>query len=196
MKINPLVVSRLQEMHIDKDAGLLVLLGYYYELDVDKACIEEAVKAVNLTGIVGKNYGEGGRPTQTLVWNMPLFVDGQQEVIGDWRWVTDWMRPFGLLNLDRLGNWEDVQHRFEKFFAEHPGFSVEEIFEARDMYLKTITNPTYLMKSHKFIYEGIGKMQTSNLLAYLRMVRDKKKEEETGQADIGMGKTMIRRRSE
>jgi hypothetical protein len=196
MKINPQVVNRLQELSIDRDAGLLVLLGLYYELDIDKACIEEAVKAVNLTGIVEKDYGDGGRASDKLKWNFPLFIgEGEiQEEIGDWRWISKWMQPFGKLNPDRAGTYEDVLKRMQKFFGEHPGFTVEEVFKARDLYLSSVTSPTYVMKSHKFIYEGIGKMQTSNLLQYCRLLKTKEKEVSTGQDNIGIGKVMTRKK--
>lgn len=163
MTINPEVVEVLGEFHIDRDAGLLALLGIYYNLDIDKVVPEEVVKQINLTKIVEKDY-----TSNSIQWNMPLFK-GQET---GFEWVSDWLQPFGRINPDRKGSPRDAVTRMKDFFRKYPEFRKEDVYRARDLYLSTIRDPKYLMKSHKFIFDGAGAMKKSTLLEYCEKVKE------------------------
>lgn len=157
MEFNPLVSEILKEHRIDVQAGLLCLLGIYHGLDIDKVVPEEIVKAINITKIVDKDY-----ENNTIQWNVPLFIG--QEIAFDW--VADWIQPFGNINPERRGSPRDALSRMKDFFRKYPEYRKEDVYKARDMYLVTIKDSKYLMKSHKFIFDGIGAMKKSTLLEY------------------------------
>ncbi len=158
MELNKEVFEILKEFKIDKSEGILCLLGIYYELDVEKVCSEETIKAINLTKIVDKDYNNKG----AIVWNMPLFAGTEHE----FSWVKEWIEEFGKKNPERKGSWRDATTRMKVFFAKYPQYRKEDIYRARDAYFATVRDPQYLISSHKFIFDGIGGMKKSTLLAW------------------------------
>ena len=161
MEINPQILEILKEFRIDRDSGLLCLLGIYHNLDIDKVVPEEYVKSINLTKIIEKDYDNG-----TIVWNIPLF-QGQET---SFNWVLDWIAAFGNMNPDRKGSHRDAIPRMKAFFAKYPQYRKEDVYAARDLYLSTIRDTKFLMKSHKFIFDGVGAMKKSTLLEYCEKV--------------------------
>ena len=162
MQFNPEILEILKEFKIGKDEGLLYLLGIYHNLDVEKIAPEEVIKTMNLTKIVDKDY-----KTNTITWNIPLFLG--QETAFDW--VADWIEPFGRLNPDRKGSSRDATPRMKDFFKKYPEYRKEDVYKARDLYLASVRDPKYLMKSHKFIFDGAGAMKKSTLLEYCEKVK-------------------------
>lgn len=162
MEFNPEVVEILREFRIHKDLGLLTLLGIYHELDIESIVPEETIKAINLTKIVEKDYD-----TDSIKWNLPLFKG--QEAAFDW--VSNWIEPFGRMNPDRKGSARDATPRMKDFFKRYPEYRKEDVYKARDLYLSTIRDPKYLMKSHKFIFDGAGAMKKSTLLEFCEKVK-------------------------
>lgn len=161
MEINPQIFEILSEFRINKNAGLLCLLGIYHNLDIESVVPEEFVKSINLTKIMEKDY-----TNNTIVWNIPLFK-GQQT---SFDWVLDWMTAFGRLNPDRKGSHRDAIPRMKAFFMKYPEYRKEDIYKARDLYFSTVKDSKYLMKSHKFIFDGMGAMKKSTLLEYCEKV--------------------------
>jgi hypothetical protein len=166
MKINPMVIATLEEHKIDKDAGLLMLLGVYFGLDVEKVIPEEVISAINLTKIIIKDYGLG-----VNAWTVDLF---EQPEKGDYGWVKDWVEGFGRLNKEREGSWRDAISRMQNFFYKYPEYTKEDVIAARNLYFRVV-DKQYLMKSHKFIFDGVGVMQKSTLLEYCEKIKQKQK---------------------
>lgn len=162
MEINPQIEDILKDYSIGRSAGLLVLLGIYYNLDVDTVCPEEAVKAINLTKIVEKDH-----PTSEIKWNIPLFEG--QEIAFDW--IKDWREGFRRVNPDRDGELSTTIKRMKEFFGKNPEIRKEDVYAARDFYFGTLTSNKYCMKAHKFIYDGAGAMKNSTLLEYCEKVK-------------------------
>ena len=160
MEFNPEVLELLRTHHINKDEGLLFLLGVYHNLDVDRLVPEETLKAINLTKIVEKDY-----EIKHVVWNMPLF----KGIEFSFAWVEDWVEGFGRMNPERKGSYRDAVSRMKDFFAKYPEYRKDDVYRARDLYF-SVTNPKYCMKSHKFIFDGAGAMKKSELLAYCEKV--------------------------
>jgi hypothetical protein len=164
MEINPAIPKILTQYNINVDEGILVLLGIYLGLDVDKILPEEAVKAINVTHIVDRDY-----VLKTVSWNVNL-IAGEGEELKDWNWVIDWIVPFEQVNKDRAGSWRDAIKRMQKFFAMYPQFRKKDVFLARDLYIRRLKDPRFIMHSHKFIFDGVGAMQKSTLLQYCEEV--------------------------
>lgn len=174
MEINKEIYEILKEFKIDRDAGVLVLLGIYYKLDIDTVCPEEVVKAINTTKIVEKDYRASGT---IIKWNIPLFYEQQTE----WGWVNEWNNGFAKINPERKDNLTDVTKRMQDFFSKNPKYRLETVIRARNAYFKTIEDPKYLKSSAKFIYEGIGASKISALLKWCEIVEKGKGGEDKSQ---------------
>jgi hypothetical protein len=156
MEFNPDIYEVLKEYKINKDDGLLVLLGYYHGLEIERLAPESIVKAISLTKILERDY-----TNNTTKWNMPLFK-GQNTAFD---WVTDWIDGFGKINPERRGSPRDVVSRMQDFFKKYPEWRKEDVYAARDMYFRSVRDSKFLMKSHKFIFDGAGAMKKSILLS-------------------------------
>lgn len=159
---NPEVIELLKQYKIDKDEGLLVLLGIFYDLDIEAIAPEEVIKAINLTKIVEKDYD-----SKTIKWNISLF-NGQETAFD---WVEDWVEGFKGVNPERKGSPRDAISRMKDFFRKYPEYRKEDVYAARDLYFRSLSNPQYCMHSHKFIFDGAGTMKKSTLLGYCEKVK-------------------------
>lgn len=167
MEINKEIAELLEEHNIDVAAGTLYLLGIYFNLKVDSTCPDEVIKAVNVLKIVEKDYSSQG---DSVVWNTNLFTDEDNPRVTAWSWVRDWVEGFAKINPSRKGSTIDTETRMKIFFGKYPQYRVEDVYKARDMYFQSVKDPQYLRKSHKFIFEGQGKLQTSDLLTWCEAV--------------------------
>ena len=162
-EINPEVVEILKEFRINKDAGILCLLGIHYGLDVDTVVPEEVVKAVNLTKIVEKDYTVARH--NLLKWNVPLF----QGQMNEWSWVRDWNDRWKVAP-DRKASNPDVLKRMQDFFKKYPHIRKEDVINATDLYFRGVSSPQYLKNSAAFIFDGAGAAKKSILLGFCERV--------------------------
>lgn len=165
--INPEIIKGLNDFNVDKQEAQLYLLGIYF--GIDTTSIDEVTrKKVNAMGIVERHYSaEYGN---SVKWLVPLF---QQEKGDKFSWINDWMDGFKRINPDRRGDKAAVLSRMKKFFAEHPGTSPQDVFNATQAYFRTVSEPQYLKKSHKFIFEGQGFNRSSLLREFLDKIESK-----------------------
>jgi hypothetical protein len=161
MEINKDIFEVLKEFKINKDEGLLYLLGVFYKLDVEKVCSEEVIKAMALTKIVDKNYTNG-----LITWNMPLF-QGQQT---EWDWVKEWNNKWNIQK-DRKASNPDCIKRMQEFFKKYPSYRAEDIMRATEMYMKTVSIG-YLKNSAAFIFDGAGASKKSILLGWCEKLKE------------------------
>jgi len=169
-EINPDIKKVLQEHKINTSAGVLVLLGIYHGLDIESVCPEEAIKAVNLTHIVDRDYSVMNK--KNIVWNMPLY-SGEEN---SFSWVADWFAPFGQINKERRGTATDCIKRMKDFFAKNPEYRKEDVYKARDAYFKSMYGKSeYLKTPEKFIFEGVGTMKKSMLLQWCEIIKEPEK---------------------
>ena len=160
MIINKEIFPVLKQFNITKDAGLLVLLGIYYNLDIDTVCPESVIKSINLTKIVERDFSG----TKLAVkWNMPLF-EGQET---EWAWVQKYNDMWNI-NRERKDAWQDVLSRMKEFFTKYPHYRKQDIQRATMSYFATIKDAQYLKSSAKFIFEGKGATKQSHLLGWLQ----------------------------
>jgi hypothetical protein len=137
VSINSDILLTLREYKINRDVGLLYLLGIYFNLDTQY--IDEKVKTqVNALKIVEREYKDNSTTSHKIVWRAPLFTEEKSEAFA---WVHDWMEGFARINPERKGTKSSVDARMKKFFAEHPEVRVQDVFAATQAYFKTVTDP-------------------------------------------------------
>ena len=93
-------------------------------------------------------------------------------------WVGKFRDLFKQANPDRWGTLSTCKERMKKFFSENPEIRVDEVMGATEMYLKN-TDRRYIMKSHKFIYDGVGTSRNSTLEEWIEKFREVSKNIET-----------------
>ena len=148
----------------NKDEGLLYLLSAYHNLRVD--CISKAtIRQVNSCNIVERDLASA-----TLKWNIPLYTGQNTDNV--WDWVNEFRNKFRAANEERWGTKKTCVQRMKAWFAEHPQYRKEDVLQAVDLYLR-VTSHQYIMKSHKFIYDGIGVMKNSTLLEWVEKYKEK-----------------------
>lgn len=164
MVINEEVKEILKENNIPINKGLIYLLCIFHNIDVNNVVIDEKIiTTINSLKICERDY-----KNKTIIWNIPLYEGHNNEV----DWIKEWMIPFGKMNPDRKGTYQSCLRRMQKFMIENPQYNKEDIIIARDLYLRSISNATYVMKSHKFIEDGIGTQKKSELLEYCEKIRE------------------------
>lgn len=119
-----------------------------------------------MTHIVEKDYTK-----DQIMWNVPLF-EGMEA--GAFDWVKDWMRPFKEIGGPaRAGVFKEVVARMKDFFSNNPEYRKDDVFAARDLYFRTAKPVGEFVKlPHKFIYEGVGKAKTSQLLMWCERAKE------------------------
>lgn len=95
-------------------------------------------------------------------------------------WVGKFRDLFKQANPDRWGTLSTCKERMKKFFSENPEVRVDEVMGATEMYLKN-TDRRYIMKSHKFIYDGVGTSRNSTLEEWIEKFREVVKNIETSE---------------
>lgn len=164
MEINQEIKEVFKAHHIEYSVGILYLMGVHFKLNTD--IIPEVVKKqIAVSKIIERDY-----ENNTVQWNMPLF-NGQEIA---WEWCKDWMSGFGKRNPDRRGDKTSVVARMKEFFSKNPEVRKEDIYAARDLYFKSVSDNQYLKSSHKFIYDGMGKTKSSMLQQYVDTVMKNK----------------------
>ena len=154
LDINP----EIREIFIDKSIpvhdGIAFLICLYYGISPSYIPIELERKILSCN-IVTKDY-----VSDTISWNVNLFEE--QET--GFEWVSEWMDMFKEVNPERRGVKSDVLRRMKKFFVNNPSIRRDDVMKATQTYLKSVSEPIYCKKSHKFIYEQDG---TSMLKDYV-----------------------------
>ena len=176
MKINPEIEKLLTEHNINHTEGMLVLFCLYHNLpmtgDVERF-LYDTMMQINVVKIVERNYG----PNNKIVWNVPLYVDGDMKVESQWSWVTNEYRPlFRNVAKERGGSPSGCIKRMKAFFASHPEVRKQDVLAAAKAYIDSIDNPKYMQSADYFISKGRGADTTSRLEQYLEMVKESNKQ--------------------
>lgn len=163
-KINIEVNSQIKEAFKSKNVPLHDGIGYllcvYYGV-TPSYFSEELTRKVLSTGIVSVDYS-----SNTVKWNIELF---EEQEIG-FEWIVEWMDLFKSVNPERRGVKAEALKRMKKFFMNNPAVRKDQVFEATKAYLRTVDNPIYCKKSHKFIYEIDGSSMLSDYVERLETI--------------------------
>lgn len=167
MVINEDLIELIQESKVDVEKAKLYFLCIYHEIDTSFVMLtQKDITTINLLKVVERDY-----KTSTIKWNIPLYSNN--EIDNNWGWLKEWMKAFGNINPERKGVYATCVQRMKAFFAKYPQYRKEDVFLARDMYLRTVTNPQFVTTSHKFIFDGAGAMKNSTLLGYCEKIGEK-----------------------
>lgn len=85
-------------------------------------------------------------------------------------WIKEFRALFKEANPLRDGTLSSTKERMKKFFSENPDVRKDEIMGAVKLYLQH-TASAYVMKAHKFIYDGAGVNRNSTLEEWLEKYR-------------------------
>lgn len=183
MIINPQIEAILEEFGIPREDGLAYLISIYY--DVRPSYTPPIlIQKINVTNILTLDED------RQLSWRFPLFI-GEEVDDKRWLWVVEWMDLFGKTNPLRRGTKSSVIRYMKVFFSENPEVRKEDVINATKLYLKNLESPTYLKKSHKFIYEGAGKYRVSLLEEWIEKYKLFNVEtEEENESRTGLNNTM------
>jgi hypothetical protein len=164
MQINPKIKEVLSEYNLDYRDSLAYLLSIYFDCkpSYTPPLLVQKLNVTNILGIVD----------QKLHWNVPLFI-GTLQIEDKWEWITEWMQGFSNKNPERRGTKSTAITRMKTFFANNPDVRKDDIISATDLYLRN-TDPRFIHKSHKFIYDGIGKNLNSTLEEWVDKVKEHK----------------------
>lgn len=163
IEFNPKIVEILKRSNISLDDGISYLLSAYYKFD-PSYIPEELKRKVLSTGILTRDYN-----TNEVKWKVPLFEGG----VTNFEWVVDFMDMFSRVNPSRRGVKSIAITRMKTFFVNNPSVRMQDVMEATELYIKSVDDPQYLMKSHKFIYTQDG----STLEEWIHILNDSKTSE-------------------
>lgn len=129
---------------------------------LDPTILDELEK----TGFVVKSDSLGFKRT------MPVFeFEAEESKSTDkFLWVKNYRDLFKEVNPDRWGTLSTCKERMKKFFSENPEVRVEDVMNATKMYLRN-TDRRYIMKSHKFIFDGVGTSRNSTLEEWIEKLQ-------------------------
>lgn len=159
--INSEVKNILKEGRINYEDGVTYLVTLHYNLK-PSFIPEDLQKRILALNIVNVDYSNN-----TIKWLIPLFEEGEN----GFEWIGEWMDLFKKINPERRGVKADVLRRMKKFFVNNPAVRKDDVFKATITYLKSINEPMYCKKSHKFIYEQDG---SSMLLDFVNRAKELK----------------------
>ncbi len=162
MEINPKIQEILELYGIPYRDGLSYLLSVFYQ-SVPSYVPDNLVKKMMVTQILGIEEG-------TTIFVVPLFLS--TEIPEKWSWVEEYRTIFKSIFSPRAGSLSTCVARMKVFFAENPDVRKEEVLGATRLYISNVSKREYLKTSHKFIYDGIGKMRNSDLEEWIERYRN------------------------
>lgn len=161
VEVNSQIKEALKSKNVPLHDGIGYLLCVYYGV-TPSYFPEELVRRVLSSGIVSVDYSN-----DTVTWNTELFEEAET----GFEWIPEWMDLFKSVNPERRGVKADVLRRMKKFFINNPAIRKDQVFEATKAYLKTVDNPMYCKKSHKFIYEMDGSSMLGDYVERLETIQ-------------------------
>lgn len=149
LKINDEVKSILRLKGIQIKEGIPFLVSTYFGYMPDYIP-EDLKRKVYSCNIFTLDYTSN---PPKIEWKVPLF-EGQ--VVDNFDWIKDYMDMFKAINPQRRGSRSYALKRMKELFTLHPEIRKEDVMLATREYLSEITDPQYVMLSHKFISNEQG----------------------------------------
>lgn len=97
-----------------------------------------------------------------------LSVIFEKKTSNELEWLEDWRNGFGELKSGAKGSKQGCYKKMNTFLKKFPNITIEQIFQARDLYFNKLDNIKYLQQADYFI----EKNGTSRLEQYIEMLSD------------------------
>lgn len=167
MNINKVLLKTLKEISPEDPLKYIpVILHVYF---FPKEPLPSSLSSQALVEAMQYGFIKVSSTTGDYSLTFPLFEDAENE--SKMEWVKDFRNLFKEVNSDRAGTLSTCFERMKTFLRENPEVRAYEIIEATRLYLRS-TPPNYIMKSHKFIYDGRGLFRNSTLEEWIEKYRE------------------------
>ena len=179
LKLSDEFISYLREQNLSTESRAILLINsILLKVASDNKEIFEGRNALATFSeeVLGEMIKEGLLSYSELTGYklvLHIFEEQKQETqsTDKFKWVSKFRDLFKQVNPDRWGTLSTCKERMKKFFSENPEIRVDEVMGATEMYLKN-TDRRYIMKSHKFIYDGAGTSRNSTLEEWIEKLRE------------------------
>lgn len=156
------MVQVYKENEFDKENGIFDGILFLQEELWQKLLLETKLFEIR---------AEGGFQTTIPVWEDTVLINGNSPKPVSLDWVSVFRDKFKEANPDRWGTLSTCKERMKKFLSKNPSVTEDEVLDATDLYLRN-TDRRYIMKSHKFIYDGAGTNLNSTLEEWIEKLRE------------------------
>ena len=188
LKLSDEFISYLREQNLSTESRAILLINsILLKVASDNKEIFEGRNALATFSeeVLGEMIKEGLLSYSELTGYklvLHIFEEQEQETqsADKFKWVSKFRDLFKQVNPDRWGTLSTCKERMKKFFSENPEIRVDEVMDATIMYLKN-TDRRYIMKSHKFIYDGAGTSRNSTLEEWIEKFREVSKNTKTSE---------------
>ena len=188
LKLSDEFISYLKEQNLSTESRAILLINsILLKVASDNKEIFEGRNALATFSeeVLGEMIKEGLLSYSELTgYKLVLHIFEEQEQktqsADKFKWVSKFRDLFKQANPDRWGTLSTCKERMKKFFSENPEIRVDEVMDATIMYLKN-TDRRYIMKSHKFIYDGAGTSRNSTLEEWIEKFREVSKNTKTSE---------------
>ena len=179
LKLSDEFISYLREQNLSTESRAILLINsILLKVASDNKEIFEGRNALATFSeeVLGEMIKEGLLSYSELTGYklvLHIFEEQEQETqsADKFKWVSKFRDLFKQVNPDRWGTLSTCKERMKKFFSENPEVRVDEVMDATIMYLNN-TDRRYIMKSHKFIYDGAGTSRNSTLEEWIEKLRE------------------------
>lgn len=179
LKLSDEFISYLREQNLSTESRAILLINsILLKVASDNREIFEGRNALATFSeeVLGEMIKEGLLSYSELTGYklvLHIFEEQEQETqsADKFKWVSKFRDLFKQVNPDRWGTLSTCKERMKKFFSENPEVRVDEVMDATIMYLKN-TDRRYIMKSHKFIYDGAGTSRNSTLEEWIEKLKE------------------------
>ena len=179
LKLSDELISYIREQNLSAEDKTIMLTSsiLFKVASVNKEIFKgENALATFSEGVLLKMVKEGLLSYSELTGHDLVFNVFEEELIENtstdkFKWVSKFRDLFKQANPDRWGTLSTCKERMKKFFSENPEVRIDEVISATAMYLNN-TDRKYIMKSHKFIYDGVGTSKNSTLEEWIEKYRE------------------------
>ena len=179
LKLSDELISYIREQNLSaEDKTIMLTSSILFKVASDNKEIFKGENALATfsEGVLLKMVKEGLLSYSELTGHDLVFNVFEEELIENtstdkFKWVSKFRDLFKQANPDRWGTLSTCKERMKKFFSENPEVRIDEVISATAMYLNN-TDRKYIMKSHKFIYDGVGTSKNSTLEEWIEKYRE------------------------
>ena len=173
------------------EAMILTIMSEIYEANNGKNEFADAIMEIPIIDskesvinhLKESIYEKDSENPSLFIKKIPIFKDSSSEIStvtpveNPSLWVKEFRDMFKEANIDRWGTQSTCIERLKTFLKQNPSVTKEEILQATRAYINN-TNRNYIMKSHKFIFDGSGASKNSTLEEWIEKIREHNQKQE------------------